>query len=145
MNQPTPQGPTDDDLRAKWRAAGGGFHGPHVETGTMPEALLLPFLRSLALSHRETVTQVAEALKAAHPEVSPVTEVKFEHEATLDEHTVITRSIADKLGSADSAFDRRAFFVACGLDPKVSDYGSENLITDETDPYANPDTAPSEP
>lgn len=38
---------TDDQLRAIWRDAGGGFHGPRVETGTMPEAKLLPFLRSL--------------------------------------------------------------------------------------------------
>lgn len=39
---------TDDALRTMWRAAGGGFHGPTVETGTMPEAKLLPFLRGLA-------------------------------------------------------------------------------------------------
>jgi hypothetical protein len=37
----------DDDLRKLWRAAGGEFHGPHVETGCMPESKLLPFLRSL--------------------------------------------------------------------------------------------------
>lgn len=30
-----------------WRAAGGRFHGPNVETGTMPEAQLLPFLVAL--------------------------------------------------------------------------------------------------
>jgi hypothetical protein len=40
---------SDDDLRKLWRAAGGGFHGPHVETGTMPEAELLPFLRKLVM------------------------------------------------------------------------------------------------
>lgn len=44
---------SDQDLRALWRAAGGGFHGPNIETGTMPESLLLPFLRSLR-SARET-------------------------------------------------------------------------------------------
>lgn len=38
---------SDDDLRRLWRAVGGRFHGPRVETGTMPEAKLLPFLRSL--------------------------------------------------------------------------------------------------
>lgn len=38
---------TDDALRELWRAHGGNFHGPNVETGTMPEAKLLPFLRSL--------------------------------------------------------------------------------------------------
>lgn len=43
-----PAAVTDDELRKMWRDAGGRFHGPHVETGTMPESLLLPFLRNLA-------------------------------------------------------------------------------------------------
>lgn len=38
---------SDDQLRARWIEAGGEFHGPNIETGTMPEARLLPFLRSL--------------------------------------------------------------------------------------------------
>lgn len=38
---------TDDEIRRLWRAAGGHFHGPNVETGTMTEARLLPFLRHL--------------------------------------------------------------------------------------------------
>lgn len=38
---------TDELVRDCWRAAGGKFHGPNVETGTMPEAKLLPYLRSL--------------------------------------------------------------------------------------------------
>jgi hypothetical protein len=38
---------SDDELRAMWRKAGGSFHGPNVETGTMPESVLLPFLRAL--------------------------------------------------------------------------------------------------
>lgn len=37
----------DKTLRAMWRAKGGEFHGPNVETGTMPEIQLLQFLRSL--------------------------------------------------------------------------------------------------
>jgi hypothetical protein len=39
---------TDDELRSMWLQAGGKFHGPNVETGRMPESLLLPFLRSIA-------------------------------------------------------------------------------------------------
>jgi hypothetical protein len=39
---------TDDELRALWRNAGGRFHGPNIETGTMPESQLLPLLRKLA-------------------------------------------------------------------------------------------------
>lgn len=53
--QPTPEAiaatkpaRTDDELRTMWRAAGGEFHGPTIETGTMPEVKLLPFLRALA-------------------------------------------------------------------------------------------------
>ncbi len=38
---------TDDELRAMWREAGGRFHGPNIETGTMPESILLPFLRRM--------------------------------------------------------------------------------------------------
>lgn len=38
---------SDDELRAAWVMAGGAFHGPNVETGTMPEAQLLLFLRGL--------------------------------------------------------------------------------------------------
>lgn len=39
---------TEDDLQREfWRSKGGEFHGPNVETGTMPEAKLLPLLRTL--------------------------------------------------------------------------------------------------
>lgn len=45
----TPDGePSNVELRGMWYGAGGMFHGPNVETGTMPEHKLLPFLRSLA-------------------------------------------------------------------------------------------------
>jgi hypothetical protein len=39
---------TDQELRKLWRDAGGEFYGPRVETWSMPEAKLLPFLRALA-------------------------------------------------------------------------------------------------
>lgn len=39
--------PSDDELREAWRNAGGSFHGPHVETGTMPETELFVFLRGM--------------------------------------------------------------------------------------------------
>lgn len=39
--------PSDEQLRRVWREAGGRFHGPNIETGTMPESKLLPFLRSM--------------------------------------------------------------------------------------------------
>ena len=34
-------------LRAFWRALGGTFHGPNVETGKIPEAKLMPLLKEL--------------------------------------------------------------------------------------------------
>lgn len=37
----------DAALRKMWRDAGGEFHGPTIETGTMPENKLLVFLRGL--------------------------------------------------------------------------------------------------
>lgn len=40
--------PSTGVLRALWIAHGGTFHGPNVETGTMPEAKLMTFLQSLA-------------------------------------------------------------------------------------------------
>lgn len=39
---------TDAQLKNMWVQAGGKFHGPNVETGTMPEEQLLPFLRKLS-------------------------------------------------------------------------------------------------
>jgi hypothetical protein len=54
---------TYHELIGLWRAAGGRFHGPNVETGTMPEAMLLPFLQAL-VGPNQTLEQVAERVKA---------------------------------------------------------------------------------
>lgn len=53
----------DSDLRAIWRSKGGSFHGPNVETGTMPEAQLLPWLCEL-LGGRLSHAAVREIWKA---------------------------------------------------------------------------------
>lgn len=37
----------DSQIRARWREAGGKFHGPNVEHGSMEERALLRFLGSL--------------------------------------------------------------------------------------------------
>lgn len=50
---------SDADLRKAWRDAGGEFNGPRVETGSMPEAKLFPFLRSLIATPAVTVELVA--------------------------------------------------------------------------------------
>lgn len=50
----TPNGtPSNVELRGLWYGAGGTFHGPRVETGSMAEAKLLPFLRTLINSARQ--------------------------------------------------------------------------------------------
>jgi hypothetical protein len=55
---------TDDEIRTIWRSKGGSFHGPHIETGTMPEAQLLPFLRELlTIPYRAMLVQ-PELIKA---------------------------------------------------------------------------------
>ena len=38
---------TDSDLREFWKIAGGNFHGPNIETATIPEARLFDILRTL--------------------------------------------------------------------------------------------------
>lgn len=55
--------PADTELRKMWRDAGGEFYGPHVETGSMPETKLLPFLRSLIAGQPASVGAVRKALE----------------------------------------------------------------------------------
>jgi hypothetical protein len=69
---------TDHALRALWRAHGGDFHGPNVETGTMPEATLLPFLRSLALD-----TQLAGSKTPSRESEEPRTQRTASSEADI--------------------------------------------------------------
>lgn len=59
---------TDDDLRKLWRDAGGSFHGPRVETGTMPEEKLLPFLCRL-VGERNKLAEANAKLKADNKEM----------------------------------------------------------------------------
>jgi hypothetical protein len=59
---------TDQNLRRRWREAGGEFYGPHVETGSMPEAKLLPFLRSLLNQSPHCQAESAEAIEAEQDE-----------------------------------------------------------------------------
>jgi hypothetical protein len=57
---------TDDQLRMLWRAAGGGFHGPRVETGAMAESRLLPFLRALAGAAPQNALAVSQVSAVEH-------------------------------------------------------------------------------
>lgn len=48
-------------LRKIWREKGGSFHGPNVETGSMPESDLLPFLHALIEGRTEAGRECAAA------------------------------------------------------------------------------------
>lgn len=52
---------SDNDLRDLWRRAGGTFHGPKTECGSIEEASLLPFLRHMveALAWYKEIAQSA--------------------------------------------------------------------------------------
>lgn len=63
---------SDDQLRELWRKAGGSFHGPIVEHGSIEEAKLLPFLRSLLQPNAAEVGRlVHEAVAAAVKPLTP--------------------------------------------------------------------------
>ena len=65
----TPDGvPSNVELRGLWYGAGGSFHGPSVETGTMPETKLLPFLRSLMAAPAQAQEDAAALEAPAAPE-----------------------------------------------------------------------------
>ena len=66
----------DGDIRRIWRDAGGEFFGPHVNHGSMKEAMLLPFLRGL-LAERDALAAEVERRRAmlvpdpdAYPEIT---------------------------------------------------------------------------
>lgn len=61
----------DDTLRALWRNCGGEFFGPNIETGTMPEARLLPFLRDLmAAAADQAREQLFRPFDSGDPEIT---------------------------------------------------------------------------
>lgn len=85
--QSVPDGePSNVELRGMWYGAGGSFHGPSVETGTMPEAKLLPFLRSLMAAPRPEAAAMtreqAHALRKGH-EIA-ATDAYFEARPDID-------------------------------------------------------------
>lgn len=49
-----------EDFKRIWVEAGGEFHGPNIETGTMPQDKLIPFLYTLARSG------IGDKLKSGH-------------------------------------------------------------------------------
>lgn len=53
-----------NELRAMWKSNGGMIHGPNIETGSMPETLLLPLLEELI-----NLRAAAERVKLQKPAV----------------------------------------------------------------------------
>lgn len=58
---------TDEQLRTLWRSKGGSFHGPYIETGTMPEHQLLPFLRELMTLPQRAVLVTPDTIRSGTP------------------------------------------------------------------------------
>jgi hypothetical protein len=48
------------EIREAWRKAGGSFHGPIVETATMPEAAMFDFVRGLIAAEREACAKLCD-------------------------------------------------------------------------------------
>lgn len=57
---------TDEQIRTEWRKAGGGIHGPFVETVTMLEAEYFNFRRSLAAQPAQAVTEITDDEEMRH-------------------------------------------------------------------------------
>lgn len=51
---------------ALWRAAGGTFHGPNIETGSMLESVLIPFIQAL-VGDQQSLGLVAERVVKIRP------------------------------------------------------------------------------
>lgn len=79
--------PSNVELRGLWHGAGGSFHGPNVETGSMPEQKLLPFLRGLIKSskaqHIEALTEAQAGLEVAVARTPSVGDFKTSEELAL--------------------------------------------------------------
>jgi hypothetical protein len=91
---------SDSDLRTMWRNAGGEFYGPRVETGSMPEAKLLPFLRSLAAKAALTPEPVKAGDEVMHP--------NGENHATLHTELDRTDGSSSDTGRTDTRSSDRA-------------------------------------
>ena len=57
---------TDNEIRAAWRAAGGSFHGPHIETATMPEEKMFFFVRCLLEAERSAEREACAKVCDGH-------------------------------------------------------------------------------
>lgn len=59
---PRQQLPSDDEIRQLWRAAGGDFHGPHVEHAFMEETKFLIYMRKLLAPTSDVLLAIQEKL-----------------------------------------------------------------------------------
>lgn len=96
--------PTDDMLRKEWRKAGGRFHGPNVETGTMPEAKLLPYLRGLhqrAEGFHQQVMNQAAVIAGLREEVRTIRRERDRLRLQINQHAAVCKESAFPLGNLE--------------------------------------------
>lgn len=84
--------PSDDFIRTLWRDNGGSFHGPKVETGTMPEANLLRLFRNL-------LTGLAAVREAERRITPPPGVIQLEGECPSCRQWVVLRTDTDEVHS----------------------------------------------
>lgn len=95
-NRIQPASMTDDEIRSAWRQAGGEFHGPKIEHGSIREVDLFAFVRNWRSAPSATVPAVDVAqlnrelcVREGHVLGIPVREclrchVQFAHEAVIE-------------------------------------------------------------
>lgn len=101
---------SDDDFQREfWKQQGGDFHGPNIETGTMPEVKLLPLLRKLRKKARVHWGPVLPG-STGKTRVLYINDQKagmferWEESTSLDDIDGVLRSLAD-VGAID--YDRK--------------------------------------
>lgn len=151
--------PTDDELRAYWRAHGGRFHGPHIETGVMAERKLLPLLADLLVvtghdddggvvlgTPREEMDNARDAAEAeakhadaiasdladAHARIA---ELEAERERLAKDAAVRITVLPDPVGYISTG---TYFWLVRGKADPESIHGTGAISAHKTDRYANP-------
>jgi hypothetical protein len=83
----------NDEIRAIWRKAGGGFHGPHVEQAYMEEAKFLLFMRELLEANNREI----ERRRAAEAKLQKLADPDGEFLEWIENHASAGPAICRKV------------------------------------------------